>query len=227
MLAVKGGKALKTANYVRNICGLIGNGATFLRSGAAAISGAVDVVQHYIETGDVDWAGIGAVGLNMFAAKSSASAVLSNGNSLRKMLSEDNVAGKIKNSLGNAAGKVKSGLGYARDGLGSAISNFKSSLSNSISNARSSIGNAFSRVKSRSNSKILFRGDKASVVPDDVFRNGFKPKGMHNNALLHTKSNATAGNFVSTSADKDIATEFAGKNGYVYVIQTDNYIDII
>jgi len=109
MLAVRGGKALKTANYVRNICGLIGNGATFLRSGAAAISGAVDVVQHYIETGDVDWAGIGAVGLNMFAAKLSASAVLSNGNSLRKMLSEDNVAGKIKNSLGNAAGKVKSG----------------------------------------------------------------------------------------------------------------------
>ncbi|MBQ4068120.1 MAG: RHS repeat-associated core domain-containing protein, partial [Lachnospiraceae bacterium] len=52
MLVVRGGKALKTANYVRNICGLIGNGATFLRSGAAAISGAVDVVQHYIETGD-------------------------------------------------------------------------------------------------------------------------------------------------------------------------------
>ncbi|MBQ4068115.1 MAG: hypothetical protein IJC76_02575, partial [Lachnospiraceae bacterium] len=98
----------KTANYVRNICGLIGNGATFLRSGAAAISGAVDVVQHYIETGDVDWAGIGAVGLNMFAAKSSASAVLSNGNSLRKMLSEDNVAGKIKKSFGNLARKVKS-----------------------------------------------------------------------------------------------------------------------
>ena len=107
MLAVKGGKALKTANYVRNICGLIGNGATFLRSGAAAISGAVDVVQHYIETGDVDWAGIGAVGLNMFAAKLSASAVLSNGNSLRKMLSEDNVAGKIKKSFGNAVGKFK------------------------------------------------------------------------------------------------------------------------
>ncbi|MBQ4069161.1 MAG: hypothetical protein IJC76_07900, partial [Lachnospiraceae bacterium] len=88
-------------------CGLIGNGATFLRSGAAAISGAVDVVQHYIETGDVDWAGIGAVGLNMFAAKLSASAVLSNGNDLRKMLSEDNVAGKIKKSFGNVAGKFK------------------------------------------------------------------------------------------------------------------------
>ena len=37
--------------------------------------------------------------------------------------------------------------------------------------------------------KTLFRGDRASVVPDDVFKNGFKPKGTHNDALLHTKSN--------------------------------------
>lgn len=44
--------------------------------------------------------------------------------------------------------------------------------------------------------------------------------------MLHTKSNTTAGNFVSTSGDKTIAIEFAGKNGYVYVIQTDNYVDI-
>ena len=76
------------------------------------------------------------------------------------------------------------------------------------------------------NTKTLFRGDRASVVPDDVFQNGFKPKGTHNDALLHTKSNTTAGNFVSTSGDKTIATEFAGKNGYVYVLQTDNYVDI-
>ena len=128
MLAVKGGKALKTANYVRNICGLIGNGATFLRSGAAAISGAVDVVQHYIETGDVDWAGIGAVGLNMFAAKSSASAVLSNGNSLRKMLSEDNVAGKIKKSFGNVAGKIKSGFGNVIEKANNGICKLKNDI---------------------------------------------------------------------------------------------------
>ena len=81
-------------------------------------------------------------------------------------------------------------------------------------------------AESGSNTKTLFRGDRASVVPDDVFQNGFKPKGTHNDALLHTKSNTTAGNFVSTSGDKTIATEFAGKNGYVYVIQTDNYVDI-
>ena len=81
-------------------------------------------------------------------------------------------------------------------------------------------------AESGSNTKTLFRGDRASVVPDDVFKNGFKPKGTHNDALLHTKSNTTAGNFVSTSGDIVIATEFAGKNGYVYVIRTNNYVDI-
>ena len=44
--------------------------------------------------------------------------------------------------------------------------------------------------------------------------------------MLHTKSNTTAGNFVSTSSDKSIAIEFVGKNGYLYEIETDNYIDI-
>lgn len=43
---------------------------------------------------------------------------------------------------------------------------------------------------------------------------------------MHTKSNTTAGNFVSTSSNKEIATEFAGKNGYVYEIRTGNYINI-
>ena len=80
--------------------------------------------------------------------------------------------------------------------------------------------------KSGTTSKTVYRGDRASVVPEDVFQNGFSPKGTHNDALLHTKSNATAGNFVSTSGDMSIATDFGGKNGYVYVIQTDNYVDI-
>jgi hypothetical protein len=88
------------------------------------------------------------------------------------------------------------------------------------------VEDAAKAIKSGSNTKTLFRGDRASVVPDDVFKNGFKPKGTHNDALLHTKSNTTAGNFVSTSGDIVIATEFAGKNGYVYVIRTNNYVDI-
>lgn len=81
--------------------------------------------------------------------------------------------------------------------------------------------------ESRNDTKTLFRGERANVVPDDVFQNGFKPMGTHNDALLHTKSNATAGNFVSTSGDKAIATEFASNNGYVYVILADNYFDTL
>ena len=124
----------------------------------------------------------------------------------------------------NLFGMALSGSGMSRDtsklsrmleadGVERALRN---KISNVLSGGR----------KSGSNTKTLFRGDRASVVPDDVFQNGFKPKGTHNDALLHTKSNTTAGNFVSTSGDKTIATEFAGKNGYVYVIQTDNYVDI-
>jgi len=72
----------------------------------------------------------------------------------------------------------------------------------------------------------LFRGDRSTVSPDVVFNEGFKPKGTHNDLTLHTTSNTTAGNFVSSTSDISIAEQFAGKNGYVYVIETDNGIDI-
>lgn len=74
--------------------------------------------------------------------------------------------------------------------------------------------------------KTLYRGERSSVTPDDVFQNGISPKGTHNDALLHTQSNTTAGNFVSTTSDKSLANGFAGKNGYVYEIKTSNYVDI-
>ncbi|MBQ7067236.1 MAG: hypothetical protein IJN92_10495, partial [Lachnospiraceae bacterium] len=120
-----------------------------------------------------------------------------------------------------STGKVSAGtmLNVAASAAGVAVSAKALSSATGPKVAKSGKG-------SESKNKILFRGDKASVVPDDVFQNGFKPKGTHNDALLHTKSNTTAGNFVSTSASKEIATQFAGKNGYVYVIDTDNYIDI-
>ena len=76
------------------------------------------------------------------------------------------------------------------------------------------------------NSKRVYRGDRSSVKPEDVFEKGFTPKGTHDDPLLHTKSNATAGNFVSTSSDLSVAQSFAGKHGYVYVIETNNYVDI-
>lgn len=72
----------------------------------------------------------------------------------------------------------------------------------------------------------LFRGERSSNTPDKAFNDGFEPKGTHNDPLLHTQSNTTPGNFVSTSKSKEIATDFAGKNGYVYEVRTNNYIDI-
>ena len=60
------------------------------------------------------------------------------------------------------------------------------------------------------------------MTPDIAFEKGFTPKGSHNDLVLHTTSNRTAGNFISTSSSDDIALGFAGKNGYVYEIRTTN-----
>ena len=72
----------------------------------------------------------------------------------------------------------------------------------------------------------MFRGDRSSVTPEVAFKEGFTPKGSGNDLLAHTTSNTTPGNFVSTSADKWIAQQFACKNGYVYEIDASNYIDV-
>jgi RHS repeat-associated protein len=73
---------------------------------------------------------------------------------------------------------------------------------------------------------IVYRGERSSMTPDKVFQNGFTPKGSHDDLLAHVTSNTTAGNFVSSSSKIDIAEGFAGKNGYVYMIQTENVIDV-
>ena len=72
----------------------------------------------------------------------------------------------------------------------------------------------------------LFRGERSSMSPDKAFTEGFKPKGTHNDLLLHTTSNTTPGNFVSSSSKFDIAEGFAGKNGYLYEVDTPNGIDV-
>jgi hypothetical protein len=73
---------------------------------------------------------------------------------------------------------------------------------------------------------IVFRGERSSNNPSKIFDEGFKSKGTHNDLLLHITSNTTAGNFVSSTSDINIAEQFAGKNGYIYVIDTDNAIDV-
>ena len=64
------------------------------------------------------------------------------------------------------------------------------------------------------------------MTPDVAFKNGFNPKGTGTNLEQHVSSNTTAGNFVSSSSSGEIANGFAGKNGYVYEIETSNYIDV-
>lgn len=64
------------------------------------------------------------------------------------------------------------------------------------------------------------------MTPDIAFESGISSKGIGNDLLAHVSSNTTAGNFVSTSKKRDIAEAFAGKNGYVYKIQTDRGIDV-
>ena len=81
-------------------------------------------------------------------------------------------------------------------------------------------------AKSGNNVQRVYRGDRSSMTPEKVFTNGFKPKGTGNDLLAHTTSNTTPGNFVSTSKSRDIAEEFAGKNGYVYEIETSRGINV-
>lgn len=72
----------------------------------------------------------------------------------------------------------------------------------------------------------VFRNQQSSLGYEDFFNNGMTPKGSHDNLLMHTESNTTAGNFISTTLDKDIATQFGSQNGWVFEIRSTNGIDI-
>ena len=99
-------------------------------------------------------------------------------------------------------------------------------MTNTAGVEKGNLGDSSANVKESKDTRTLYRGDRSTVTPDNVFENGFTPKGTHDDALLHTSSNTTPGNFVSTSSDIEIVSEFAKKNGYIYVIETDNYIDV-
>ena len=75
------------------------------------------------------------------------------------------------------------------------------------------------------NSFIYYRGEKASINPEIVFQKGILPKGTHNNLYEHIQGKR--GNFVSTSSSFDISNEFSGKNGYMYIINTNRGIDTV
>ncbi|MDE6312573.1 MAG: enterotoxin A family protein [Lachnospiraceae bacterium] len=75
---------------------------------------------------------------------------------------------------------------------------------------------------------ILYRGDCAT--PTEVFKNGFKPRGIHNVPLLHNKYNSMSGNYVSTSRKMEVADAYATgggvEDGYVYIIHAKSYINM-
>ena len=71
----------------------------------------------------------------------------------------------------------------------------------------------------------LYRGERSSATPDKVFTQGIAPKGTNTDLLSHCKTNTAESHYVSTSESKEIATGFAGKNGYVYVVDTNRAID--
>jgi RHS repeat-associated protein len=72
----------------------------------------------------------------------------------------------------------------------------------------------------------LYRGERASVPPETVFERGIQPKGVNPSVLSHASSNSARSMFVSASESIDIATAFAGRNGWVYVIDTERAIDV-
>ncbi len=95
-----------------------------------------------------------------------------------------------------------------------------------ITGTENAAGENAGQVQGTEESKILYRGERSSVDPDTVFKNGFQPKGTGTDLEQHVTSNTTAGNFISTSSSEKIADDFAGKNGYVYEIETSSYVDV-
>jgi hypothetical protein len=70
--------------------------------------------------------------------------------------------------------------------------------------------------------KYLYRGD--GHHPDEIFENGFRPKGTSDDLLLHSiDSNKPPSNFVSTSPDREVGIDFATKfnmrSGFLYTIR--------
>jgi RHS repeat-associated protein len=73
---------------------------------------------------------------------------------------------------------------------------------------------------------LLFRGERASRIPELAFRQGFSPKGTGSNLLEHVSTSTARSQFISSSQRMEIAQGFAGRNGYVYVIRSGRGIEV-
>ena len=71
--------------------------------------------------------------------------------------------------------------------------------------------------------EITYRGD--ARPPDEIFKTGFQPKGANTDLVKYTSYN-TPSVYVSTSKSADVATQFAGKGNYVYIVHPQNGIDV-
>ena len=95
------------------------------------------------------------------------------------------------------------------------------SLHTARTDAWSARASATSYVAARSSSaaedpgQILFRADTRG--PEDIFQNGFEPKGSNMDLLEHATSNPADSGYVSTTKSLRAAQEFdLGEPGYIY-----------
>ncbi|MDB5105336.1 MAG: hypothetical protein JWP91_3025 [Fibrobacteres bacterium] len=73
--------------------------------------------------------------------------------------------------------------------------------------------------------ETTFRGERSSNDPEKVFQEGLKSKGDNMDLLRHCEGNKPDTGYLSSSQDIGIAEGFAGKNGYVYEIETNKGIN--
>jgi hypothetical protein len=80
--------------------------------------------------------------------------------------------------------------------------------------------------KSKTSSKrTLYRGEKSSIGPEIVFTTGLTPKGSNPDLIAHVFGTPDSG-YVATTKKIEIASYFAGKNGWIYIIRTDRGTDV-
>ncbi|MGB3466586.1 MAG: hypothetical protein WBA74_15000, partial [Cyclobacteriaceae bacterium] len=137
-----------------------------------------------------------------------------------KVLDDAEVDHALRKNLDNLTG-TKNYL----DNNPSRVDEFKSHLSTEASKGRDGLY-LKSLLERKEFKGTVYRGDKASKIPAEVFENGFSSPGTHDNLLNHIESNTTKGDFVSTTKGLSIADQFASKNGYVYEIRCQKGVDV-
>jgi hypothetical protein len=72
----------------------------------------------------------------------------------------------------------------------------------------------------------VYRGERSSKLPEDVFANGIFSKGDRMDLLAHASSNLPDSGYIATSPHLLIALPYANRNGYVYEIVPHGGINV-